>query len=137
MLRALFEREIEPDLIVGTSAGAINGAYVASRGASPETADGLGEIWRGLRRSDIFPANPLTGFIGFIGHSDHLVPDSGLRRVIRSNHQLDRLEDARIPLHVIATDVLSGAELRLSRGPAEDAIMASAAIPGVFAPIMW
>jgi NTE family protein len=58
MLRALFERE--PDLIVGTSAGAINGAYVASRGASPETTDSLGEIWKGLRRSDIFPANPIT-----------------------------------------------------------------------------
>jgi NTE family protein len=137
MLRALFERGITPDLIVGTSAGAINGAFVASRDPRPETADALGEIWRGLSRSDIFPANPLTGFIGFIGRSDHLVPDSGLRRVIRAHHQLDRLEDARIPLHVIATDVLTGAERRLSRGQADDAIIASAAIPGVFAPIDW
>jgi NTE family protein len=57
--------------------------------------------------------------------------------VIRAHHQLDRLENARIPLHVIATDVLTGAERRLSQGPAEDAIIASAAIPGVFSPIDW
>jgi NTE family protein len=137
MLRALFERGIGPDLIIGTSAGAINGAYIASRDPTPGTADALGEIWRGLRRSTIFPANPLTGFIGFIGRSDHLVPDSGLRRLIRAHLEIARLEQARVPLHVIATDVLSGAERRLSRGPAVDAVMASAAIPGVFAPVQW
>lgn len=137
MLRALFERGIAPDLIVGTSAGAINGAYIASREPSVETADGLGAIWRGLRRGTVFPANPLTGFIGFIGRRDHLVPDSGLRRLIRGNLEVERLEQMRVPLHVIATDVLTGAELRLSRGPVEDAVMASAAIPGVFAPVGW
>ncbi|MBW8060238.1 MAG: hypothetical protein FVQ78_07890 [Solirubrobacterales bacterium] len=83
MPQALFERGIAPDPVVDTLAGAINGAYVSSREPTVETAEGLGEIWRGLRRDSVFPANPLTGFIGFIGRSDHLVPDSGLRRLIR------------------------------------------------------
>lgn len=50
---------------------------------------------------------------------------------------IERLQDAEVPLHVIATDVLSGRELRLSRGDALDAIMASAALPGVFPPVQW
>jgi len=75
MLHALFEREIAPDLIVGTSAGAINGTFIATREPTVATAEALGDVWRGLRRGAVFPTNPLTGFIGFIGRSDHLVPD--------------------------------------------------------------
>jgi NTE family protein len=134
MLHALFERGIAPDLIVGTSAGAINGAFIASRKPTVATVEALGDIWRGLRRGAVFPTNPLTGFIGFIGRSDHLVPDGHLRRLIARNVQIGRLEDMPVALHVVVTDVLSGQELRLSHGPAVDAVMASAAIPGVFAP---
>jgi len=135
MLQALFERGIAPDLIVGTSAGAINGAFIASREPTVATAEALGEIWRGLRRGAVFPTNPLTGFIGFIGRGDHLVPDGNLRRIIARNVEVDRLEETRVPLHVVVTDVLTGQELRLSHGPAVDAVLASAAIPGVFAPV--
>jgi NTE family protein len=55
MLQALFERGIAPDLIVGTSVGAINGAFIASREPTVDTALELGEIWRGLRRGKVFP----------------------------------------------------------------------------------
>jgi NTE family protein len=135
MLQALFERGIAPDVIVGTSAGAINGGFIASREPTVETALELGEIWRGLRRGTVFPTNPLTGLVGFIGRSDHLVPEGNLRRLIASNVQVERLEQLSVPLHVIVTDVLSGQELRLCTGPAVDAVLASAAIPGVFAPV--
>jgi NTE family protein len=77
MLRALYERVIVPDLVVGTSAGALNGAFIASRPQTVATADALGEVWRGLRRGQVFPLNPLTGLLGFLGSRDHLVPDSG------------------------------------------------------------
>ena len=137
MLHALFERDIEPDLIVGTSVGAINGAFIASRPPTVETAVALADVWSGLRRSIVFPASPLTGFAGFIGRSDHLVPDTKLRRVITRHLDADRLEDMPVALHVIVTDVLSGREVRLSRGPAVDAVMASAAIPGVFRPVRF
>ena len=135
MLRALYERGIAPDLIVGTSAGALNGAYIASREQSVETADALGDIWRGLRRGQVFPVNPVTGLLGFLGARDHLVPASGLRHIIEQHVQHDRLEEMAIPLHVVAADVVSGEELRISAGPALDAILASSAIPGVLAPV--
>jgi len=137
MLRALFERDVRADLIVGTSVGAINGGFLASRPQTTETAEELAEVWRSIDRNQVFPLSPLTGALGFFGLKDHLVPDGKLRRLLRANLEIDRLEDAVTPLHVIATDVLSGREVRLSRGPAEDAVMASAAIPGVFGPVSW
>ena len=47
MLRALYERELEPDLIIGTSVGALNGGFIASRPPTVETIDELAEVWRG------------------------------------------------------------------------------------------
>jgi len=66
MLRALYERGIAPDLIVGTSAGAMNGAFIASRPQTVATADALATVWRDLRRGQVFPLNPLTGLLGFL-----------------------------------------------------------------------
>jgi NTE family protein len=137
MLRALYERGITPDLIVGTSVGALNAAFVASRPPTVGTADALGEVWRGLRRGRLFPVDPLTGLLGLAGARDHLVPGRALRGVVSRHLEFDRLEDAPVPLHVIATDVLTGEEVRLSRGPALDAVMASAAIPGVLPTVDW
>src|SRR5690349_24096312 len=137
MLRALYERGIAPDLIVGTSVGAVNGAFIAERPQTAESADELAEVWRNIDRNQDFPLNPVTGFLDFFGLKDHLVSDRNLRRLLRDHLTVERLEDAAIPLHVIATDVLTGRELRLSSGPAEDAVMASAAIPGVFGPVRW
>jgi NTE family protein len=132
MLRALYERRVEPDLIVGTSVGALNGAFIASRPAIPATADDLAELWRGVSRWDVFPLNPLTGFFGFFGARDHLVSDRGLRNLVAGHLEMGTLEESPIPLHVITTDLLSGRELRISRGNALEAVIASAAIPGVF-----
>jgi NTE family protein len=132
MLRALYEREIAPELIVGASAGAVNGAYIASRPATKDTAESLAEVWLGLRTIEVFPPNPVTATLGLLGQRDHLVPNDGLKALLAEHMQLERLEDARIPFHVIATDVLSGAERRLSKGDAEAAVLASAAIPGVY-----
>jgi NTE family protein len=137
MLRALYERGIRADLVVGTSVGAVNGAFVASRPQSPETADELGEIWRDLGRGDVFPLNPATGFLGFFGAREHLVPDASLRRLLEAHLEFDRLQQAPRELHVIATDLMSGEDVRLSRGNALEAVMASAAIPGVFPPVPW
>jgi NTE family protein len=137
MLRALYERGIVPDLIVGTSVGAINGAFIASRPQTVETADELAEIWRGVRRGQVFPLRPLSGLLGFLGSRDHLVPESGLRRLIAVHMTYDRLEQMPIEIHLVAVDVLTGEELLLSRGPALEAVLASAAIPAVLPPVAW
>lgn len=137
MLRALYERGIVPDLLVGSSAGAFNAAFIASRPQTVQTADDLGRIWRGLRRGQVFPLNPLTGLLGFLGSSDHLVPDSGLRRLSSRHIEHERLEDMPLPLHLVAVDVITGEELRLSTGPAVDAVLASAAIPALLPHVRW
>lgn len=137
MLEALYERGIRPDLIVGTSAGALNGAFIASRPQIPATARALGAVWRGLSRGKVFPLNPVTGLLGFIGAREHLVPGSGLRKLVREHMQVDRIEHTGVPLHVVATDVMTGAEVRLSAGPLMDGVMASAAIPGILPPVDW
>ena len=98
MLQALYERGIEPDLIVASSVGALNGAFIASRPQAPETADELAQVWRGIGRGQVFPLNPLTGFFGFFGLKDHLVPDGSLRRIIGDQVDFERLEAAPIPL---------------------------------------
>src|SRR5437588_8476478 len=82
MLEALYERQITPDLIIGTSAGALNGAFIASRSPTLEVVHELASVWREVSRSQVFPLNPLTGLLGFAGARINLVPDSGLRRLI-------------------------------------------------------
>jgi len=137
MLHALYERGIVPELIVGTSVGAVNGAYIASRPPTVETLTDLGNIWRELRRAQIFPLNPLSGLLGFIGSRDHLVPGSGLRSLLGKHVLQERLEETPIEFHVVAVDVLTGEELLLSHGPVLEAMMASAAIPAVLPPVAW
>ena len=134
MLLALAEAGITPDLIVGTSVGAVNGGWLASRSDVAGIA-GLADVWRALSREDVFPTRPLTGLLGFLGRRSYLVPDTGLRRLLTGYLEFSRLEEASIPLHVVATDVLSGRDVLLSSGDAVDAIMASAAIPAVFPPV--
>src|SRR5690349_16823602 len=114
MLRALLERDIHPDLIVGTSVGAVNGAFLASRGLDAHTVDELADLWLRMRRGRVFPVEPVTGLLGFLGARRNLVPGTALRRLIARHADHDRLEDLPIPLHVIACDVLAGREVRLS-----------------------
>lgn len=134
MLLGLAEAAIAPDFIVGTSVGAVNGGWVASR---PDVAGiaGLADVWRSLSRRDIFPTDLVVGLLGFLGQRRNLVPDTGLRRLLARHLEFSRLEDAPIPLHVVATDVLSGQDVLLSSGDAVDAIAASAAIPAILPPV--
>jgi NTE family protein len=137
MLRALYERDIAPELIVGTSAGAINGAFIASRPPTVATAQSLERIWRSLRTFQVFPPNPATALLALIGKRDHLIPNDGLRALISTHQQFTRLEDAPVPFHVIATDIRSGRARRLSHGDAEAAVLASSAIPGIYPAVQF
>jgi NTE family protein len=134
MLQALFEEGIQPDLLVGTSAGAVNAAWVAGHPHS-EGAKELAAIWCGLRRQDIFPLSAWTGALGLFGRTNHVIPNSGLRALIERHIPYERLEDASIPIHVVATDLKTGHAVVLSSGPAVPALLASTAIPGVFPPV--
>jgi NTE family protein len=133
MLQALLEVGERADLVVGASAGAINGAFFAFD-PTPSGLDRLTAIWCRLRRSDIFPFS-LANLLGALTGRDHVCGHDGLRRLLE-RHFLDRaIEHAKVPLHVVASDLESGNEVLLSSGPAVEAVLASAAIPGVFPPV--
>ena len=133
MLHSLASHGIAADMVFGSSAGALNAAYYAGN-PTLEGVRGLETIWRGLRRQDVFPLTWKTLY-GFIRRRDFLVTSQGLRSLIDAHLPYRNLEDAKIPIHVVATDILSGETVVLSKGPACDAILASAAIPAAFAPV--
>jgi NTE family protein len=135
MLHALYERGIAPDLLVATSVGALNAAFVASRPQTVTTARELGRVWRNLHREDIFPVSMGALVGGLCGRRNHLVPDRGLRQLVRRHLEFDELAGAAIPLHLVAFNLIERRELLLSEGPAVDAVMAAASVPGVFPPV--
>lgn len=135
MLQALYERGIAPDLLVATSVGALNAAFVASRPQTVTTARELGRVWRNLQRDDIFPVSMGALVGGLCGRRNHLVPDRGLRQLVRRHLEFDELAGAAIPLHLVAFNLIERRELLLSEGPAVDAVVAAASVPGVFPPV--
>jgi len=133
MMRALLEHGIGADLVVGSSVGAINAAYFAGN-PTLEGLAGLEAIWRRLKRSDILCLG-WRGLFGFLGQRDHLFSSDRFSRLLETHLPYRNLEDAALPLHVVATDVLTGEPLVLSRGPVTQALLASSAIPAAFAPV--
>ena len=135
MLMALGERGVEPDLLVGTSAGAINAAFVGGHGMGAEALDELAGLWRSLRRRNLFALRPVHGVLAVAGVRPSLFSAEPLRRLVEANLGYRDLLDARIELHLVTTDLSSGHEVMLSSGDAVSAVVASAAIPGVFPPV--
>jgi NTE family protein len=85
-----------------------------------------------MRRADVFPTPAIGSLIALFSQRGYLVDPTGLERLLTRHLPYRRLEEARLPCHIIATDMLEGIEIRLSSGPAIQALLASAAIPGVF-----
>jgi NTE family protein len=132
MLRALLASGVQPDFVVGASVGAINASYFACL-PNAEGIANLEKIWAGLRRSDIFPLT-LASVIGLFQNPGSLVDPGGLRRLIEANLPCAKLQETKIPLTIMATD-LQGIGVALSSGSAVEAILASTAIPGIFPPV--
>jgi NTE family protein len=133
MLRALLEHGIRADLVVGSSVGAVNAAYFAGN----PTLEGVSEleaIWLRLKRSDILCLG-WRGLFGILGQRDHLFSSDRFSRLLETHLPYRNVEDAALPLHVVATDVLTGEALVLSHGPVTQALLASSAIPAAFAPV--
>lgn len=132
MLRELMRCGLDADFVVGSSVGALNAAYFA---AAPNAAgvERLACVWCSLRRHDVFPVT-LRSLLRFVGGQDHLIDPSNLRMLIKRHVPFLNLEDAAIPVHVIATN-LGGAAVCLSSGAAIERILASAAIPAAFPPV--
>jgi NTE family protein len=134
MAQALIEAGHHPDMVYGTSSGALNASWLA---AGP-TLEGLGELarlWTTVRRRDVFPLRPWHALPGLVGWRDFTVSADGLASWLRATSLLRRLEDGVLPLTVVAADLENGQEVLLESGPAVPALLASSAMPGVFPPV--
>jgi NTE family protein len=135
MLHSLAAHGIAADMVVGSSVGALNGAFYAG---DPTLAgvERLGKVWRGLARHDVFPMSWRT-VLSFLWHRDFLISHDGIRKLIDDHIPYRNLQDAKVPVHIVTTDIISGDTVVLSDGSTSEAIVASTAIPGAFAPIPY
>jgi NTE family protein len=135
MMHSLAAHGISADMVVGSSVGALNGAYYAGD-PSLKGVQQLATIWRGLHRHDVFPVTWRT-LMGFVWRRDFLIPHDGIRKLIDDHLPYRNLQDASLPVHIVTTDIVSGDSVVLSEGSAAEAIIASTAIPGAFAPVRY
>lgn len=131
MLQALAGVGVTADLVIGASVGALNAAVFAEDPGAEGVAR-LAGLWRAIRRQDVFPFSLTTGLMAVLRRHDHLVEARLLRNLITRSLHIRRIEEARVPLHIAATDILSGREVLLSSGDAPTALLASTAIPVIF-----
>jgi len=135
MLHSLIAHGISADMVVGSSVGALNGAFYAGD-PTLEGVEKLGDIWRGLKRQDVFPMSWRT-VLSFLWRRDFLISHDGIRKLIDDNIPYRNLQDARVPVHIVTTDIISGDSIVLSEGSTSEAIVASTSIPGAFSPIRY
>ncbi len=132
MLKALLEADIVPDMLVGTSIGSVNAAFLAAD-PSPEQVDKLCELWREVRSRDVFAWNPLRMAHAALRRGS-LFPPERWRRFLSQRISLERIEDAAVPLRIAVTDFEDGSPVILDSGPVIDAVMGSTGLPGIFPP---
>jgi NTE family protein len=135
MMHSLAKHGIAPDMVVGSSVGALNGAYYAGNPTLKGVLQ-LERIWRGLKRQDVFPITWRT-LLAFLWRRDFLVPHDGIRKLLDDHLPYRNLEQAKLPVHIVATDIITGDSVVISDGSAAEAIVASTAIPGAFTPVHY
>jgi NTE family protein len=135
MMHALAAHDISADMVVGSSVGALNGAYYAGNPTLKGVLH-LETIWRGLQRRDVFPVTWQT-LLGFLWRRDFLIPHDGIAKLVEDHLPYRNLQDAKLPVHIVTTDIVSGDTVVLSEGAAAPAFVASTAIPGAFMPIRY
>ncbi|MFE2423054.1 patatin-like phospholipase family protein [Streptomyces hokutonensis] len=123
---ALERHGFVPDMIIGTSVGALNGAIAA---AHPDrAAPWLDHVWTQLRRRDVYP-------LGYLSSRTSVFTDRGLRRLIARAELPSRIEQLKVPFTAVAMDLVTGAPVLLDQGDLQSALLASAAIPGMLPPV--
>jgi NTE family protein len=131
MLRAVLERGIVPDVVIGTSAGALNGAAVAYSPNLTGVAQ-LDAVWTSLTAAEVFPGTRLSRAWNVVRRETYLFEATGLDALVDRATPARSFADLALPLRVIATDLDTGDEVVFARGPLKPALLASAALPGVF-----
>jgi NTE family protein len=134
MLRALFERGILPDLVLGTSVGAVNGALVA-RDPSLAVIDRLTELWGTTAESrEVYGDKPLRTVRRAVSTGTHIYSSKPLQLRLLEEFGDTRFEDLPVTFQVCAASIERAAEHWFTSGPIVEAIVASAAVPGLLPP---
>jgi NTE family protein len=133
MLAALLEAGVVPDLVVGSSAGALNAVAFATDPTLPGLRR-LERLWVQLRRRHVAAVDVRTLARAVVGRSDALVSSARLAELL-ADVVAERLEDTTVPAHVVATELGTGLPVVLSAGESVPALLASAAFPGIYPPV--
>jgi NTE family protein len=134
MLRALAEHGVEPDLILGASVGAINGAaYAAAPG--PEAAQRLEAMWADLGATDLFSGHVVTQLGTLARTRTNLFDNQRLRAMLTEHVPVERIEDLAVPFQCVAASIERAAAHWFEDGPIVDAVLASCAVPGILPPV--
>jgi NTE family protein len=133
MLRALLESDFRPDMVIGTSVGAMNGAAVA---ANPTTTgvDVLADLWSSLGETGMFAENVLARAGTLARYRTHLFSSAPLRALLTS-HLPATFEELALPFQCVAASIERSVAHWFSTGNLIDAVMASSAVPGLLPPV--
>jgi NTE family protein len=134
-LRALYEHAVRPDIAVGTSVGALNATFLAFD-PTPEGIDSLTKLWLGLTDQDLFPGGRFKAtWARLLTKGNRVFDNSGIKALITKRLGEARIEDAQLPLGIVATDLESGGERVFQAGRVLEPLLASTAMPSVFPPV--
>jgi NTE family protein len=134
MLHALLDRGVQPDLIVGTSVGALHGAMVAVE-PSPAAAAKLEDAWTELAQLGVLGRSWLTDAVGLVRSRTHVRSNVPLRRLAERMLGVSTFEELALPFQCVAASIERFSEHWFTAGPLVDAILASAAVPGILPPV--
>ena len=133
MLRALIEAGVRPDVVIGTSVGAVNGAMLASD-PSPTAIESLTQLWTSMSRSEVFSGNLVTRAKTLAQHGTHLHSNAPLRRLLSASLP-EKFEELPVPFECVAASVEQASAHWFSSGPLVEAVLASCAVPGLLPPV--
>ncbi len=132
MAKALAAAGIRPDVVLGTSIGAINGAALA-RDPGPDGVREL-EAWWSDEATSAFSSAPLDRLRTMARTALHT--GAGLRGLLERTFGETSLEDLAVPFQCCAASIERAAEHWFTDGPLVPAVMASCAVPGLFPPVL-
>jgi NTE family protein len=133
MLQALSEAAVRPDLVVGTSIGAINGAFVAADPAA--AAERLSQMWQGDELRLAFSENLWGRGARLVRSGTHLHSLEPLRRLLEGVLPGDDFADLELPFQCVAAGIETASARWFSSGALVPAVMASCAVPGLLPPV--
>jgi NTE family protein len=134
MLRALSDHGVRPDLVVGTSVGAINGALVAAD-PTPAGVDRLHGVWERLASEGVFAGSVLARARTLVRTRTHLHPREPLRDLLVEHLPVQDFAQLQVPFQCVAASIERAAEHWFTEGPLIDAVLASCAVPGLLPPV--